>query len=74
MVKITSEYMKDHIITVITTIADLPLSLIAQLVAKHCTGITDVLGSTPIQPENLFQALISQLLRFCSSVWIAYLY
>ena len=41
-----------------------PVGLIAQLI-KHCTGIAEVIGSTPVQAWLFFfQALISQPLKF----------
>ena len=42
----------------------LPVALIAQL-AEHCTGISEVMGSNPVQ-AYFFQALISQLLELCT--------
>ena len=39
----------------------LPVGLSAQLV-EHCTGITEVMGTNPVQVWN-FQALFSLLLK-----------
>ena len=49
--------------------AQLPVGLIAQSV-KHCTGITEVMGSNPVQAWIFFKLLISQLLRLCVSAMI----
>ena len=43
----------------------LPVRLIAQLV-EHCTGIAEVMGSSPVQAWIFFQALISQLFKLCA--------
>ena len=34
-------------------------------VAKHCTGIAEVMGSNPVQDWFFFQVLTSQLLKLC---------
>ena len=55
----TNDYMNDHT-------DQLPDSLIAQLV-EHCTRIAEVMGPNPVQAWIFFfQALISQLLKFCA--------
>ena len=43
----------------------LPAGLLAQLV-EQCTGIARVMGPNPVQADNIFQALFSQLLKYCS--------
>ena len=42
----------------------LPHGLIAHSV-EHCTVVAEVMGSNPVQAWIFFQALISQLLKFC---------
>ena len=43
----------------------LPVGMLALLV-EHCTGIARVMGPNPVQADNIFQALFSQLLKYCS--------
>ena len=50
-----------------------PVGLKAQLV-EHCTGITKVKGLNLVQVLNFFQALISQLLKSCTTVLINHLF
>ena len=40
----------------------LPVGMLALLV-EHCTSIVEVLGPNPVQADNIFQALFSQLLK-----------
>ena len=47
-----------------THTGQLPDGLIAQLV-EHCSGITEVMDSNPVQAWFFFQALISQLRKLC---------
>ena len=42
----------------------LPIGVIAQSV-EHCTGIVELMVSSPVQASISFQALISQLLNVC---------
>ena len=50
-----------------------PVGLKAQLV-EHCTGITKVKGLNLVQVLNFFQALISQLLKSCTTVLINHVF
>ena len=40
----------------------LPVGMLALLV-EHCTGIVEVMGPNPVQADNIFRALFSQLLK-----------